>query len=234
VNPDLSVVIPAYNEEERLPSTLNRVGRYFDSRNISYEVIVVDDGSTDRTREVAEQAHTAFPQLKAISNGSNRGKGYAVRNGFLHAAGKHVLVSDADLSSPIEEYEKLERGIEGFDGAIGSRAMPESDVFQRQSFFRELSGKFFNIMVRVFMGLRFRDSQCGFKLFERSRFVEVFEKVESNGFAFDVEVLYLAERAGLKVIEVPVRWGNAEGTKVGLGQGLKAFMELNDIRRRHR
>lgn len=235
MTPKLSIVVPAYNEGVRLPDTLSRIRHYLNARGGTFEVVVVDDGSTDQTLELAREAGKAFPQLKVLSNGRNRGKGYSVRHGFLHATGDMVLVTDADLSAPIEEVEKLERALEHFDGAIGSRALAESDIFRHQSIFRELSGKCFNLMVRTLTGLTFHDTQCGFKLFRREAFVPVFEAQTIEGFTFDVEVLYLALQRKLKVVELPVRWGHVTGSRVRVfPDAFRMFAELVRIRWRHR
>ena len=235
MNPELSVIIPAYNEAPRLPETLARAQRYLDGRRVPYEVIVVDDGSRDQTLSLARAVQTSFSELRVMTNGSNRGKGYSVRHGFLQARGRAVLFTDADLSAPIEEMEKLERALEECDGAIGSRALDQSDIFQRQSPLRQLSGKCFNAMVRLLTGLKFHDTQCGFKLFRREVFLPVFRAQTIDGFAFDVEILYLARKHGLKVAEVPVRWGHAEGSRVRFFPDAgRMFLELLRIRGRHR
>ncbi|HEY2934373.1 MAG TPA: dolichyl-phosphate beta-glucosyltransferase [Acidobacteriota bacterium] len=232
MNPDLSVVIPAYNEAERLPASLSRIRSYFDSQSLEYEIVIVDDGSVDGTLKAAEEFRNRFARLKVLANDSNRGKGFSARRGFLEAGGDLVLLTDADLSSPIEEFEKLRAGLEGHQGAIGSRALADSDVYLHQSFFRELSGKFFNLLMRLITGLKFRDTQCGFKLFRREPFLPVFHDLRIAGFAFDVEVLFLAKKRGLRVAEIPVRWGDVEGTRVGLLPGARSFLELLAIRLR--
>ena len=231
----LSIVLPAFNEESRLPDTLARIRHYLTARGGAFEVLVVDDGSTDRTLELARQAGAGFPELRVLSNGRNRGKGFSVRHGFLNSRGERVLLTDADLSAPIEEVEKLEQAIQSFDAAIGSRGLEASDIFERQSIFREMSGKCFNLMVRALTGLKFRDTQCGFKLFRREPFVPVFEAQTIEGFAFDVEVLYLALRRNLQVVEMPVRWGHVTGSRVHVfPDAFRMFVELVKIRWRHR
>lgn len=233
MTPELSIVIPAYNEEKRLPATLDRVKQYLDASGVSYEVIVVDDGSQDQTLANSRQLQSQFPRLRVIANGRNRGKGYSVRRGFLQARGSRVLLTDADLSAPIEELEKLQRALEGNDGVIGSRALAGSEIFRHQSLLRELSGKCFNLCMRLTTGLKFSDTQCGFKLFCRQAFLPIFQALTMEGFAFDVEILYLARKRGLRVEEVPVRWGNVEGTRVGFAPAVRAFLELLQIRWRH-
>ncbi len=234
MKPEVSVVIPAFNEEIRLSSTLARVKAYLDRMGIPYEVIVVDDGSQDKTVALAQQIRSGFPQLRVLANVRNRGKGFSVRRGFLEARAPLVLFTDADLSAPIEEYEKLRSALEGYDGAIGSRALEQSEVFEHQSAFRELSGKMFNRVMRLLTRLEFQDTQCGFKLFRQKPFLPVFTAQRTEGFAFDVEILFLARRFGLRVVEVPVRWGNVEGTRVGLIAGVKSFAEIAKICWMHR
>ncbi|HEV8132672.1 MAG TPA: dolichyl-phosphate beta-glucosyltransferase [Acidobacteriota bacterium] len=234
MNIELSVVIPAYNEAQRLPSTLSQVKEYLDAEESNYQIIVVDDGSTDATVSIARQAQVSFPQLQVLENGRNRGKGFSVRSGFLHAGGALVLLTDADLSAPIGEFEKLRSALDGNHGAIGSRALRDSQIFRHQPIFRELSGKIFNVIMRILTGLSFHDTQCGFKLFRREPFLPVFQAQRSDGFAFDVEILYLARKFGLKVVEVPVRWGNVAGSRVGLAAGMKSFIEIVKIVWMHR
>lgn len=225
----LSIVIPAYNEEARLPSTLHRVLEWVSCRGPEFgEIIVVDDGSRDNTAALAE-GHAG---VRVLRNPGNRGKGYAVRHGMLKAGGEWVLYSDADLSTPIEEVEKLYRAAAESDAqiAIGSRAIDRSLVSVHQSSFREWSGRAFNLMMRLMTGLPFYDTQCGFKLYSREAAQTVFTRQKLDGFSFDVEDLYIAQKAGLKAIEVPVRWANVEGTKVSMSQGMKSFADLLKIR----
>jgi glycosyltransferase involved in cell wall biosynthesis len=225
----LSIVIPAYNEEKRLPATLDRVLAWLDQRAFGFsELIVVDDGSRDNTACVAEK----LPRVRVLRNPGNRGKGYAVRHGMLDAGGDWVLYSDADLSTPIEEADRLyDAAIKsGAAIAIGSRAVDRSLVTVHQSSFREYSGRAFNLVMRTITGLPFSDTQCGFKLYRRDAARTVFSQQKLDGFSFDVEDLYLAKKAGVKAIEVPVHWANVEGTKVSMGQGIKSFTDLVRIR----
>ncbi|MDP8979428.1 MAG: glycosyltransferase family 2 protein [Acidobacteriota bacterium] len=227
----LSIVIPAYNEESRLPATLDRILAWVESGAMNVgEIIVVDDGSSDRTAAVAEE----YTAIRVIRNPGNRGKGYAVRNGMLKAQGAWILYTDADLSAPIEEAAKLYSAAIAQDAAvaIGSRALDRSLVDVHQSAFREYSGRFFNVMMRLLTGLPFHDTQCGFKLYRADAAQAIFSRQQLDGFSFDVEDLYLASRLGLKTIEVPVHWSNVEGTKVSLRQGLKSFTDLARIRLR--
>ncbi len=231
-NFDLSIIIPSYNEEVRLPETLQRIAEYLPTLRMRTEVLVVDDGSTDRTAAVAESFHGKLTVLRVLSNGTNRGKGYSVRQGMLEAQGDMVLFTDADLSAPIEEAEKLLRPLNnGYDVAIGSRAMDRSLISTRQSIFRETAGIIFNKIVRMVLRLPFVDTQCGFKAFRRERCRIIFEQQRIEGFGFDPELLYLARHYGLRAIEIPVRWGHSEATKVNmLGDSLKMFADIFTIR----
>jgi len=225
----LSIVIPAYNEESRLPGTLRRVIEWLGQRAFEdSELIVVDDGSRDNTAGVAGEHACA----RVLRNPGNRGKGYAVRHGMLEARCDWILYSDADLSTPIEEVDILYRAArkESAAIAIGSRAIDRSLVSVHQSGFREWGGRLFNVVMRVVTGLKFHDTQCGFKLYRRDAAQTVFQRQKLDGFSFDVEDLYIAKRAGLKAIEVPVRWANVEGTKVSTGQAVKSFADLVRIR----
>jgi len=225
----LSIVIPAYNEEKRLPSTLDRVLEWICSRGLEFcELIVVDDGSRDGTAELAARREG----VRLLKNPGNRGKGYAVRNGMLNAKGDWILYSDADLSTPIEEVDRLYEAAmkSGAQIAIGSRAVDRTLVTVHQSAFREWSGRAFNLAMRVLTGLNFYDTQCGFKLYQREAAQKVFSEQKLDGLSFDVEDLYLAKKARLKAVEAPVRWANVEGTKVSMSQGLKSFADLVKIR----
>ncbi len=215
----LSVVIPAYNEEQRIGSTLERISVYLRSRGRSFEILVVDDGSRDRTCEIVQEFGTRDDpkgRARLLRNERNRGKGYSVRRGMLEAQGAYSLLTDADLSSPIEEIAKLEREV--MDGgchiAFGSRDMEESQIEVRQPWFRETSGKIFNRLVRLSTGLPYADTQCGFKLFNMSRCKSLFQKQTVDGFGFDVEILYLAHKWGLTLKEVPVVWRPVPGSRV--------------------
>mgnify|MGYP000468806795 CR=1 FL=1 len=229
----LSVVVPAYNEEKRIGFSLFRIKDYLQSRNLSAEVIVVDDGSTDRTAEVAREIMADYPEFRVISHPVNRGKGAAVRTGALQARGELVLFTDADLSTPIEELEKfLPLSREGYEVVIGSRALPESEIKERQGWLREHLGKGFNLLVRLLVLKGFKDTQCGFKLFWKEAAREIFFRLETEGFAFDVEVLLLARKLGYKIAQVPVVWVNHPESRVRLVRSsLKMLGELIKIRR---
>lgn len=231
----LSIVIPAYNESRRLSSSLERIFAYCDRRGEPFEVIVVDDGSTDGTAEAVRARFGQRPALRVLSYAENRGKGYAVRHGLRNARGDLVLFTDADLSTPIEDLEKLEAAIgEGADIAIGTRAHPESRIEQRQPLYRDRAGKLFNALVRLLLLPGMRDTQCGFKLFRRERILGLLDQMRIDRFAFDVELLYLARRAGLKIREVPVVWANEPDSRVRLSHAAAAFVDLLRIRWWHR
>ncbi len=213
--PFLSVVIPAYNEESRLPATLDRIGDYLRGQDYGYEVIVVSDGSRDRTAAVAQEWRPEDFPLEVIDRKENRGKGYTVREGATRARGKYILFSDADLSTPIEEVEKFFPFFrEGFEIVIGSRSLKDSDIVVRQPFHRVLMGRVFNGLVRVLAVGGIADTQCGFKCFSRRAAEEIFPRCRIEGFSFDVEILYLARKLKLPVREVPVRWIDAPGSSV--------------------
>lgn len=229
--PELSIVIPSYNEEARLPASLEKIAAYIRVRKPNTEVIVVDDGSTDRTAAVAEAWCGRIPQLRIVANGVNRGKGFSVRHGSLEACGEIVLFTDADLSSPIEEGEKLLAALASHDVAIGSRAVDRSLIEVHESLFREFAGIIFNRIVRVILRLPFVDTQCGFKAFRRERCQIIFEQQTIERFGFDPEVLYLARHHGLSIAEVSVRWAHSPATKVNmLRDSVQMFLDVFVIR----
>lgn len=196
-------------------------------------MVVVDDGSTDATVGVVEEFCRSHPAVRLLKNPGNRGKGYSVRHGMLEAKGDWILFSDADLSAPIEEMDRLLEAAEeqGAAVAIGSRALDRSLIAVHQSFFRETAGRVFNLFVQSLTGLRFRDTQCGFKLFEARAAREVFRRQRLERFGFDAEVLFIARRLGYRTVEVPVRWSHSEGTKVSMfGDSLNMFLDLLRIR----
>jgi dolichyl-phosphate beta-glucosyltransferase len=234
--PFLSIVIPAYNEEYRLVSSLGKITSYLDAAGIDAEILVVDDGSKDRTAELAAKALTGR-RGRVVRNGENRGKGYSVRHGVLEARGRFVLLTDADLSTPIDDHAKLAAVIRDrdLDVVIGSRALPNSDVQVRQAWVRQTMGRIFNAFIRAATGLPFRDTQCGFKLMDRERVKPLFEKMVVNRFAFDVELLFLCARFRLSVTEVPVTWRNAVGSKVSvLADPLNMIVDVFRVRWRFR
>jgi glycosyltransferase involved in cell wall biosynthesis len=230
----ISIVIPAYNEEVRLPDTLRRIAQYLEYSHWSFwEILVVDDGSTDGTVAAAEEFARGNPEsVRVLRNPGNRGKGYSVRHGMREARGEWRLFSDADLSTPIEELEKLWCAVSGRKDqiAIGSRAIDRSLIGVHQPGYRETMGRFFNGVMRLTTGLEISDTQCGFKLFRGDVAQEVFPRQRLERFGFDAEVLYIACRCGYGIAEVPVRWNHVEGSKVGMWTGLRAFTELAEIR----
>ena len=214
----LSVIIPAYNEETRIAGSLEKISVYLEQQSYAYEIIIVDDGSTDHTVSLVKDilkriaAHGTI-----IQNGVNRGKGYSVRQGVLRSRGKYVLFSDADLSTPIEELEKLLYSLEqGYDIAIGSRGLSGSNIRLHQVWYRERMGKMFNWIAHMLMLTEFSDTQCGFKCFcgDVARMLFIRQKI--HHFSFDVEILFLATRYGYKIKEVPIQWINEPNSRVNV------------------
>lgn len=231
--PDLSIIIPAFNEEARLSRGLEKIRAYFTEHPRDLEVLVVDDGSRDSTARLAEEWTQRWPVVRLVSNGENRGKGYSVRHGMLESRGRVALFTDADLSSPIEESERLFTAMRDANAevAIGSRAINRKLIFVRQSRMRELAGIIFNRFVRLFTGLPFEDTQCGFKAFAMPQSRIVFEQQRIERFGFDPEVLFLAKRHGLRTVEVPVRWAHDPATKVHVVRdSIHMFWDLIVIR----
>jgi len=218
--PDLSVVIPAYNESPRIGATLDAALAYFEQSHTRGEVLAVDDGSRDGTAEAVARYAETHPAVRLLRNGSNRGKGYTVRHGVLEARGAVVLFCDADGSTPMTEASKLLAAIEAdaADIAIGSRALPGSDLARPQPGFRRAMGWAFRNLVRAIVLRGFRDTQCGFKAFRREAAHDVFRRQTLDGFAFDVEVLFIARRRGCRVVEVPVRWLDDRDSRVRPGR----------------
>lgn len=228
--PTLSVVIPAYNEAERIVPTIGAISSHVCSLGMPWELIIADDGSTDET--VAEVAALAFANLRLLVAERNGGKGRAVKRGILAAKGDYILFADADNSTPIEELAKLldKCRNEGFDAAIGSRALSESDV-QNKSALRQLLSNGLNWIVRTFFRITVRDTQCGFKLFTNEAAHRLHTAQTIDGFSFDLEILYLAEKLGYRVAEVPVAWFDAPGSKVdGLAEVRRFLRDLVKIR----
>lgn len=229
--PELSIVIPSYNEEKRLPETLRRIAAYLKASGHKAEVIVVDDGSTDQTMKVAESFGGQIENLRIVSNGRNRGKGYSVRHGALEGRGEVVLFTDADLSAPIEEADKLLAKMEEYDVAIGSRAMNRALIEVHESKFREFAGIVFNRIVRIILRLPFVDTQCGFKAFRREKCKIIFEQQTIERFGFDPELLYLARHHGLRTVEVAVRWAHSPATKISMWRdSVQMFLDVVVIR----
>ncbi len=229
--PELSIIVPAYNEELRLPPTLEKIAAYIHAANHTVEVIVVDDGSKDNTISVAESFRGLIPTLRVVSNGKNRGKGYSVRHGMQEARGEVVLFTDADLSAPIDEVEKLLPALSDHEVAIGSRAVDRSLITVHESPFREFAGIIFNKIVRAILWLPFVDTQCGFKAFKREPCKIIFEQQTIERFGFDPELLYLARHHGLRAIEIPVVWGHSDATKVSMMRdSIQMFLDVFIIR----
>ena len=229
----ISIVIPAFNEAARIGRTLEKIKQHLGETSCNGEVLVVDDGSTDSTTEIVRKHGETWSALRLIQNPANRGKGFSVRNGALQACGEIILFTDADLSAPITELPKLVNPIrEGLcDVTFGSRAIDRSLIGIHQSPFREYSGRIFNVFVQTIVGLPFKDTQCGFKAFRRASILPVFERQTVMGFGFDPELLYIARRRGLRLMEIPVRWDNVEGTTVRFTKdSLRMFLDLGRIR----
>lgn len=214
---DISIIIPAFNEESRLPKTLLSVRDYFEARGGSYEVLVVDDGSRDDTSKVVRQFEKLTTNIRLLSYPENHGKGYAVRLGMLSARGRRLLFNDADGSTPIAEIERLERALDaGAHIAIGSRAMFSKDTHIETVWYRKVLGRTFNAFVNMLILPGIADTQCGFKLFVREAAELLFARQRADRFSFDVELLFLARRAGFSIAEVPINWTNVPGSKVNL------------------
>lgn len=232
-NPYLSIVIPAFNEEARIVSTLNKIVEYMNQSGFAYEIIVVDDGSNDDTMKVAQECEG---NIRVISQPKNMGKGAAIRTGMMSAVGRLRLFTDADLSTPIYELKKLLAKIEdGYDIAIGSRALNSDMIKEHQPFYREMMGKTFNKLVQFFVFKGIQDTQCGFKLFSSNAAEDVFSILKTDGFGFDVEALYLANNMNFKIAEVSVEWYNDERSKVNpITDSFKMLAEILRIKRLHR
>lgn len=227
-----SIVIPAFNEERRLDRTLEQVIAFVQQERWKAEIVIVNDGSSDATAEIVRRFARSNSNIKLVENPGNRGKGFAVRNGMLNASGDVLLFTDADLSAPIEEAPKLIEALRnGADVAIGSRWLNPSLQTQRQSVLRQVLGRVYNVLMRGILGMKFRDTQCGFKAFTRSAAHKVFPGQTIEGWGFDPEVLYLAKRSGLRVDEVPVRWGHDTGTRIHpFRDGWQMLLDMVSIR----
>lgn len=231
MTPEISIVIPAYNEAHRLPATLDRIERYLQQAGTPAEVIVSDDGSRDDTADVVRRHAARWPQLRLVMAERNGGKGAAVRLGMADARGRFRIFSDADLSVPIDDMEKLLRPLRSGAGvAIASRALRASEVQVHQPWYRETMGKIFNKLVRIFVLGGVKDTQCGFKAFSAEVAERVFPALQTRGFGFDVEVLYRAQHAGYTIVEVPTRWINSPQSRVHpVRDSLAMFLELMAI-----
>lgn len=227
-----SFILPAYNESERLTGSLPKVLEYVRQQRLEAEVIVVNDGSTDDTAAIVRQFTASNPNIRLLENPGNRGKGYSVRHGMLHARGDVLLFTDADLSSPIYEAKKLFAAIaNGADVAIGSRWLQSNLQTERQPWYRQLYGRMFNLGLRIMLGLRYRDTQCGFKAFTRQAAQVVFSRQRIERWGFDPELLFLANKFHLRTVEVPVEWAHDHRSKINpLRDGIKMAIEVLKVR----
>ena len=230
--PTHSFILPAYNESERLNESIPKVLEYVRDRGLAAELIVVNDGSTDATADVVRRFAAGNPMVVLLENPGNRGKGYSVRNGMLHARGALALFTDADLSSPIAEADKLFSALcKGSDVAIGSRWLQRELQIERQPLLRQLYGRLFNLALRIVLGLQYKDTQCGFKAFNRRAIEAVFTRQHIERWGFDPELLYLARKHHLAVVEVPVLWSHREGTRIHpIRDGLRMFLDVLRVR----
>ena len=228
----LSVVVPAYNEEQRLPRTLNRLHEYYEAQDYSYDVIIVSDGSRDGTNEIVTAFVKEHPKFQLIAYSPNRGKGNAVRTGILAAQGDLILFCDADLATPQEETEKLLPHMKaGADIAIGSRPLKDSQLDKHQPLYREMFGRLSNKIIQLLAVKGIKDTQCGFKLFTKKAAQDIFSRCKLNEFGFDFECLMVARDLGYRIDEVPIRWLDQEGSKVVLMRdGPRALRDLLKIR----
>jgi dolichyl-phosphate beta-glucosyltransferase len=229
----LSIVIPAFNEEERIEKSLHEIINYLQKKDYSYEIIVVDDGSLDLTPDLVNSISRKNGNIRVLRNDVNRGKGYSVKRGVLASTGEYVLFSDADLPVPIEEVERLLEWLKsGYKIAIGSKRLSDSKSLVEQPLYRRLMGKIFNILLQLFVIRGIKDTQCGFKCFGREAADRIFPKQLIEGFCFDVELLYLAKKWGISIKETPVRWTNrdTETTVRILQDSLRMFLDLFKIR----
>jgi len=233
---DYSIVIPAYNEESRITPTLEATVQYLELRKLQYEIIVVNDGSSDRTVEVVSHLQSQNPHIKLVSLPQNCGKGEAVRCGMLQAKGQLVLFADADGATPIAELARLEAALqEGADVVIGSRALKSEETSVTTWLYRKLLGRIFNFLVNSMLLPSIADTQCGFKLFRANACKEIFQRQRLKGFSFDVEILYLARRLHYSIKEVPINWTNIAGSKVNvIIDGIRMMLDIFRIKVIHR
>jgi glycosyltransferase involved in cell wall biosynthesis len=227
-----SLIIPAYNESNRIRPSLDQILKYIEEQHWQAEVLVVNDGSQDNTAQIVKEYGRTHPQVQLLENGRNRGKGFSVRNGMLHARGDICLLSDADLSSPITEAQKLFDAIaQGADIAIGSRWLQAELQTERQPLYRQLFGRIFNLLLRIVLGLNFKDTQCGFKAFRRDAAQQIFALQKIERWGFDPEILFLARQFGFRVVEVPVVWAHSAGTRLHpFRDGLLMGLEILRVR----
>lgn len=231
---EISIVIPAYNEERRIKQTLQKILKFFKKKNIEFEIIVVSDGSADNTVKIVRSFKNKL--IRIIDYKRNYGKGYCVRKGMLEAKGDIILFSDADLSTPIKEIDKFITYFDqGYDVVIGSRVLKDSDIKIRQPFYREWLGRIFNFVVQMIAIKGIKDTQCGFKAFTHSAAKKIFNLQKLNGFSFDVEALYIGEKLGYRIKEVGVTWVNSDSSKVNpLKDSIKMFKDVIKIKKLHK
>ena len=234
--PYLGVVVPAFNEEARIASSLARIVEYYGGQDYTWHVTVISDGSTDRTDEIVSELAASHPEVTLSGYRPNRGKGYAVKKGMLEVEGEILLFCDADLATPQEETSKLLEHIRaGADVAIGSRPLRESRLERRQPWYRELFGRMANGLVQLLAIRGIKDTQCGFKMFKAPVARDIFKRCTMNGFSFDLEALMIARDLGYRIDEIPIRWSHQEGSKVVLlRDGPRALRDLVILRLRSR
>ena len=235
IGKSISIVIPAYNEAERIGATIETIHDYFSKKIRSFDIIVINDGSKDNTANIVLDLAKMIRNVTLLGSSINQGKGSSVRKGMIHATHDLILLTDADLSTPIDEFEKLVPWMQrGYDIAIGSRGMKESEIILRQPWYRRMMGKGFNLLVRTLIVNDFRDTQCGFKLFRHEVAARIFRTSKIDGFAFDVEVLFIAKKMGYKTKEVPVRWIDSPRSRVNpLRDPVKMLLDLLRIKFLH-
>jgi dolichyl-phosphate beta-glucosyltransferase len=236
----LSVVIPIYNEENRILKSLKKIIHYFSNKGINFEIILVNDGSIDRSLEIIknfQEEKSNFDNLyiTIIDNKENKGKGFSIREGIMYSNGEFVLFTDADLSTPIDHLDEFLSYLrDDYSIAIASRGLPDSRLIISQNVFRKNMGKIFNFIVRSSIKLPFKDTQCGFKLFKKKAAKKIFQLVKISDFSFDVEVLYIAKQLGYKIVEIPVTWENSADSKVSVFKdSVKMFMSVLKIKKMH-
>ncbi|MDP3791546.1 MAG: glycosyltransferase family 2 protein [Candidatus Omnitrophota bacterium] len=224
----LTVVIPAYNEEKNIRTTLEEISGYLNKKKFSYEIIVIDDGSKDKTFENTQTCSNLFSDFKVLKNDANKGKGYSVKRGILFAKGEYALFMDADNSTSIYEFDKFLPYLkEGYDAVIASRRLKTSNVEEPQPFFRAKMGQFYIFLARLILGLNLSDFNCGFKVYNTRTTYRIFELQKMNDWSFDVELLFLLNKYGLKIKEVPVRWIHKSESKVKpVKDAIKSFISI--------
>lgn len=238
-NSFLSIIIPAYNEENRIIHSLNKLDKFIIENNLNCEIILIDDGSTDKTNQIVRGFFSNHNLnnycFSLIENKINKGKGFSVRKGLEKASGQFVLFTDADFSTPIEESKKMIDILKnGYDIVIGSRALKDSKLLKKQNIIRIYMGKFFNFIVRKITRLEFKDTQCGFKIFTKEAKKLLLPYLRIDDFSFDVEILYIAKKLNLKIKEIPISWINSPDSKVKIfSDSIKMFLNLVNIRKIH-